>query len=106
MHGAPFWRPAWRLILAYWRSEERWRASLRYYVNRPVASLENPADVADFLTRPGARVVMLRPEFEALRATGQPIRTLYERRGVVGNTGRILRRQRWDFVVVVAREPQ
>src|SRR5205085_2642629 len=24
--GAPFFRPAWRLILAYWRSEERWRA--------------------------------------------------------------------------------
>jgi vitamin B12/bleomycin/antimicrobial peptide transport system ATP-binding/permease protein len=28
MRGAPFVRPAWQLILGYWRSEERWRARL------------------------------------------------------------------------------
>src|SRR5215210_5189343 len=26
MRGTPFVGPAWRLIVAYWRSEERWRA--------------------------------------------------------------------------------
>jgi 4-amino-4-deoxy-L-arabinose transferase-like glycosyltransferase len=81
---------------------ERWRASLRYYVNRPVTRLKQPNEVREFVAHfPAARVVMLRSEFETLRDSGVPVEAIYGRRGVVGTTGRGLRRQRWDLLVIV-----
>ena len=47
---------------------ERWRASLRYYVERPVVRLETPEDVLAFVSadRP-VYVVLMRQEYETLR---------------------------------------
>jgi 4-amino-4-deoxy-L-arabinose transferase-like glycosyltransferase len=78
---------------------ERWRASLRYYVKRPVTRLEEPSELRAFLAK-DRRVVMLRRDFEALKAMGFPLEELYRRRGVIGTSGRVLRRQRWDFVLI------
>ncbi len=80
---------------------ERWRASLRYYIGRPIERLEQPEDVTAFLrqTRP-VYVVMLRREYDALCRLGVPIRLVLQHRAVVGTTGRVLRRQRWGFLVV------
>ena len=85
---------------------ERWRASLRYYLGRPIQRLEHPEEVSAFLlqSRP-VYIVMLRREYDALRKQGLPIRLLMQHRAVVGTTGKGLRRQRWGFLVVATNMP-
>lgn len=84
---------------------ERWRASLRYYIDRPVQGFETPEEVRAFLMRPEpVYVVMLRREFEALQKEGMPIRVLLQQPAVVETTGTGLRRQRWGFLVVATNE--
>jgi 4-amino-4-deoxy-L-arabinose transferase-like glycosyltransferase len=84
---------------------ERWRASLRYYLDRPIERLENPEDVGTFLSQPHpVYVVMLRREYDALRRQGLPIHVMMQHRAVVGTTGRGLRRQLWGFLVVATNE--
>jgi 4-amino-4-deoxy-L-arabinose transferase-like glycosyltransferase len=85
---------------------ERWRASLRYYLDRPIEGLETPEDIGTFISqsRP-VYVVMLRREYEALMKQGLPIRLLMQHRAVVGTAGKGLRRQRWGFLVVVTNAP-
>ncbi len=86
---------------------ERWRGSLRYYLNRPVQRLETVEDVSTFLTRPTpAYVVMLRRDYLELRERGLPVHLVSAHRAVVGTTGRGLRRQRWGFLVVVSNVPR
>ena len=86
---------------------ERWRGSLRYYLNRPVQRLETVEDVSAFLTRPEpAYVVMLRRDYLDLRERGLPVHLLTAHRAVIGTTGRGLRRQRWGFLVVVSNVPR
>ena len=80
---------------------ERWRASLRYYLDRPIQRLENPEDVKAFLSQPEpVYVVMLRREYDALRRQGLPIELMMQHRAVVGTAGKGLRRQLWGFLVV------
>ena len=84
---------------------ERWRASLRYYADRPLDDLETEQDVRAFLSRPQpVYVVLVRREFEALEKEGLPIRMLLQHPAVVGTTGTGLRRQRWGFLVVATNE--
>lgn len=86
---------------------ERWRGSLRYYLNRPVQRLETVEDVSAFLARSDpAYVVMLRRDYLDLRERGLPVHLLTARRAVIGTTGRGLRRQRWGFLVVVSNTPR
>jgi len=81
---------------------ERWRGSLRYYLDRPINRLETAGDVSAFLSRPEpVYVVMLRRDYLALREQGAPVHLLTAHRAVVGTIGRGLRRQRWGFLVVV-----
>jgi 4-amino-4-deoxy-L-arabinose transferase-like glycosyltransferase len=81
---------------------ERWRASLRYYLDRPIQQLEEPAEVAAFVAQPRqVYVVMLRREYDTLRRQGVPVRLVLQHRAVVGTIGHGLRRQRWGFLVVV-----
>ncbi|HEU4939876.1 MAG TPA: glycosyltransferase family 39 protein [Vicinamibacterales bacterium] len=81
---------------------ERWRGSLRYYLNRPIDRLETVGDVSTFLSRQQpVYVVMLRRDYLALREQGAPVHLLTAHRAVVGTSGRGLRRQRWGFLVVV-----
>lgn len=85
---------------------ERWRASVRYYVGRPVARLDNEAELRAFLADPRRGfVVMRRRDFVALRAGGVRLREVMQRRAVVGTAGNGLRRQVWGYLVV-AEEPE
>jgi 4-amino-4-deoxy-L-arabinose transferase-like glycosyltransferase len=86
---------------------ERWRGSLRYYAHRPVRGLENQVELDDLLkSRSPVYIVMLRSDFETLRQAGMPVRALLRRRAVVKTTGRGLRKQQWDFLVVATNEPE
>jgi 4-amino-4-deoxy-L-arabinose transferase-like glycosyltransferase len=82
---------------------ERWRASIRYYVGRPVTRLDNEADLREFLGDPRRAIVVLRrDDFNALRAAGVPLREVMRRRAVVGTAGRGFRRQVWGYLVIAA----
>jgi 4-amino-4-deoxy-L-arabinose transferase-like glycosyltransferase len=84
---------------------ERWRASLRYYIDRPLERFETPAEVKTFLSRKDpVYVVLLRREYEALEKDGVPIKMLMQQPAIVGTTGTGLRRQRWGFLVVATNE--
>jgi hypothetical protein len=85
---------------------ERWRSSLRYYLDRPIERLEQPEEASAFFaqSRP-VYVVMLRREYDALVKRGLPIRLVVQQRAVVGTTGTGLRRQRWGFLVVATNAP-
>jgi 4-amino-4-deoxy-L-arabinose transferase-like glycosyltransferase len=82
---------------------ERWRASIRYYVGRPVTRLEDEGDLRAFLADPRqGYVVMRRRDFAALCGAGLPLREVTHYRAVVGTSGRGLRRQVWGYLVVAA----
>jgi len=87
---------------------EQWRASLRYYAERPLAGLATPADVAAFLDTPEPRfVIMRRLDYLALRTAGFKVYDLFHRHAVVG-TRRYragLRRQVWGELIIVTNEP-
>jgi 4-amino-4-deoxy-L-arabinose transferase-like glycosyltransferase len=83
---------------------EKWRFSLRYYLERPVNRLQNPADVQEFLTRKGGYVLMLDEDFARLRGEGMKLRSVAERPAVTGTTGKGLRRQKWGTLVVATSD--
>jgi hypothetical protein len=86
---------------------ERWRASLRYYLGRPVQRLETIDDMTEFISRrEPVYVVMLRREYDGFRKAGVPIRLLMQHRAVVGTTGRGIRRQRWGYLIVATNRPR
>ncbi len=80
---------------------ERWRASLRYYIGRPVDRLESPEEARVFFSQPRpAYAVMFLHDYHDLRRRETPIYLVIERRAVVGTRGRGVRRQRWGSLVV------
>jgi 4-amino-4-deoxy-L-arabinose transferase-like glycosyltransferase len=80
---------------------DKWRFSLRYYLERPVARLQQPHEVEEFLSEsPGAYVLMLDEDLARLREAGIDLRTVAERPAVTGTTGRGLRKQKWGALVV------
>jgi 4-amino-4-deoxy-L-arabinose transferase-like glycosyltransferase len=84
---------------------EKWRSSLRYYMMRPVARLEHPEDVHQFLGKPGrGYVLLLNEDYERLRNGGMNLVSVSERPAVTGTTGRGLRRQRWGSLVVATAD--
>src|SRR5262249_61844946 len=64
---------------------EQWRASLRYYAERPVAKLSSPEDVVSFMSadRP-VYMVMLRRDYRELRRGRLGTREVVKGRGGVG----------------------
>ena len=86
---------------------ERWRGSLRYYLNRPIDRLETFDELSVYLSRPEpAYVVMLRRDYLELRDHDIPVHLLTAHRAVIGTSGRGIRRQRWGFLVVVSNVPR
>ena len=82
---------------------ERWRGSLRYYLNRPIQRLEGVEDARAFFTRENAVYgIMLRRDYYALRDQGVPVYPIIAHRAVVGTAGKGLRKQRWGYLVVVS----
>jgi hypothetical protein len=86
---------------------ERWRGSLRYYLDRPINRLESFDELSAFLSRPEpVYVVMLRRDYLELCDRHIPVHLLTAHRAVIGTSGRGLRRQRWGFLVVVSNVPR
>jgi 4-amino-4-deoxy-L-arabinose transferase-like glycosyltransferase len=83
---------------------EKWRFSLRYYLERPVSRLQSSQDVREFLDRRGGYVLMLDEDFAKLRKDGVPLRAVAERPAVTGTTGKGLRRQKWGALVVATTD--
>jgi 4-amino-4-deoxy-L-arabinose transferase-like glycosyltransferase len=85
----------------------RWKASLRFYSGRRIATTETPEELARFVAEhPRAFVIVTGLEQQRLQAEGWTLDAAYERRAVLGTEGRGLRRQRWGVVVVAtARRP-
>jgi 4-amino-4-deoxy-L-arabinose transferase-like glycosyltransferase len=86
---------------------ERWRASMRYYLGRPITRIETPDEMRAFLSSPGrVYVVLRRVEYQKLRALHLPVYALSHRRAVIGTIGSGLRRQRWGYLVVATNIPR
>ncbi|TAK14617.1 MAG: glycosyltransferase family 39 protein [Acidobacteria bacterium] len=85
---------------------ERWKTSLRFYVDRRTVQAESPHEMAEVLRKPGTHfAVMRQDELEQLRSTGDlpPMKVVRERRGLTNTSGRGLRKKRdeWPNYVVV-----
>jgi hypothetical protein len=89
--------------------QEQWRASLRYYAERPLARLSSPEEVAAFVRDGTARyIIMRRRDYRALRNAGFRVREVYSCRAVVGTT-RLqagLRQQEWGYLLIVTNQPR
>ena len=83
---------------------EKWRFSLRYYLERPVGRLQSSGDVREFLRTRGGYVLMLDEDFARLRNDGIKLRAVAERPAVIGTTGKGLRRQKWGALVVATSD--
>jgi 4-amino-4-deoxy-L-arabinose transferase-like glycosyltransferase len=83
---------------------EKWRFSLRYYLERPVSRLQEPKDVKEFLTSKGGYILLLDEDFARLRNDGVNLRAVSERPAVTGTTGRGLRRQKWGALIVATSD--
>lgn len=80
---------------------EKWRFSLRYYLERPVSRLQHPDDIRNFFAEsPCGYVLMLDEDFTRLLDEGVPLLCVTERPAVTGTTGRGLRKQKWGALVV------
>ena len=87
---------------------EQWRASLRYYSERPLTPLSSTDDVMAFTRLPNpVHVLMTRRDYRELRQQGIRLREVFFCRAVVGTVkGRAgLRRQKWDDLIVVTNAP-
>jgi 4-amino-4-deoxy-L-arabinose transferase-like glycosyltransferase len=87
---------------------EQWRASLRYYAQRPLARLSTPEEVTAFSTQErSVYIFMLRRDYRALRKSGSGLHEVFRCRAVVGTTriGRGVRRQQWDDLIIVTNAP-
>ena len=81
---------------------EDWRASIRYYTDRRVTPLGGPDEVGAFLDNaPHAYVLMLRSDYDRMRATGDDLVEVSGRPAIVGRSGKYLRRQIWGTLVIV-----
>jgi 4-amino-4-deoxy-L-arabinose transferase-like glycosyltransferase len=80
---------------------DKWRFSLRYYLERPVTRLQHQEDVQKFFAEPArGYVLMLDEDFARLRGEGVPLICVTERPAVTGTIGRGLRKQKWGALVV------
>ena len=83
---------------------EKWRFSLRYYLERPLSRLQSPSDVKEFLNNRGGYILLLDEDLARLRNDGVNLRSVSERPAVTGTTGRGLRRQKWGALVVATSD--
>lgn len=83
---------------------EKWRFSLRYYLERPLSKLQEPSDVKEFLDKKGGYILMSDEELARLRNDGVHLRAVSERPAVTGTTGRGFRRQKWGSLVVATSD--
>ena len=83
---------------------EDWRASIRYYTDRPLVSLRSAGDIREFLSQyPESFLMMSRRDYLTLVQQGVPIRAIGGRSAIVGRSGKYLRRQVWGRIVVARK---
>jgi 4-amino-4-deoxy-L-arabinose transferase-like glycosyltransferase len=79
-----------------------WRASIRYYSDRPVAALRSRSEVQAFLNgHHTSYVLMLRRDFESIAPEDGSLMEVSSRPAIVGRSGKYLRRQVWGKLVIV-----
>ena len=83
---------------------EKWRFSLRYYLERPLSKLQEPSEVKEFLNKKGSYILMSDEDLARLRKEGVNLRSVSERPAVTGTMGRGLRRQKWGSLVVATSD--
>jgi hypothetical protein len=83
---------------------EKWRFSLRYYLERPISRLQEPSDVKEFLAKKGGYILILDEDLARLRKDGVNLRAVSERPAVTGTIGRGLRRQKWGALIVATSD--
>jgi hypothetical protein len=83
---------------------EKWRFSLRYYLERPLGRLQGPEDVEKFISSKGNYILMLDEDFNRLRNSGINLRAVTARPAVTGTTGKGLRRQKWGALIVATSD--
>ena len=66
---------------------EKWRFSLRYYLERPLSKLQEPSDVKEFLHKKGSYILMSDEDLARLRNDGINLRAVSERPAVTGTIG-------------------
>lgn len=87
---------------------EQWRASLRYYAERPLAALSTPEELARFVApERSVYVFMRRRDYRAAKAAGLRLYEVFRCRAVMGTIkgGAGLRRQQWDELIIVKNGP-
>jgi hypothetical protein len=83
---------------------EKWRFSLRYYLERPVSRLQTSGDVKEFLDKKGGYILLLDEDLTRLKNDGVRLRSVDERPAVTGTVGKGLRRQKWGALVVATSD--
>lgn len=86
-------------------NQGRWKASLRYYADHPVQQTTLNNELIDAWRLP-KRVygVMVEADLHVLRDAGLPFRIVHTEPAVIGNIGRLIRKQIWGDVLVVTNE--
>ena len=88
---------------------EKWRASLRYYAERPLLRLSTPEDVSALVSSESPNyIIMVRSDYRELRERGLRLREVFKCRAVVGTirSRSGLRRQQWDDLIIVTDTPK
>ena len=86
---------------------ERWRGSLRYYLERPIQRLETVEQAREFFNRSETVYgIMLRRDYLQLRQQQVKVHPMIAHRAVVGTKGTGLRKQQWGYIVVVTNVPR
>ena len=87
-------------------NQGRWKASLRYYADHPVQQTTRNEDlIAAWRLPQKVYGVMIGEDLKVLRDAGLPFRIVHTEPAVIGNIGRLIRRQIWGDVVVITNEP-
>jgi 4-amino-4-deoxy-L-arabinose transferase-like glycosyltransferase len=87
---------------------EKWRASLRYYSERPLTRLSTSDDMAAFVAvKRSSYIIMTRGDYRAFRDDGRQLREVFKCRAVVSTirSRSGLRRQQWDDLIIVTNGP-
>jgi 4-amino-4-deoxy-L-arabinose transferase-like glycosyltransferase len=78
-----------------------WRGSIRFYSRRHLQILHDQSEVREFFDRyPDSYALMLARDYRRLRSAGIPLGAIGGRRAIVGRSGKYIRKQIWDRIVV------
>ena len=80
-----------------------WRGSLRFYSQRHLVVLHNQSEIRQFFERyPESFTLMLARDYRRFRSRGLSLRAHGGRRAIVGRSGKYIRKQIWDRIVVTS----